>query len=162
MGVNKNRGVVMLMYGIERISRFRHPCMYHAAAENCDAEYPFCAGYRYSFTSAYLKKDTGDSRFPACFPKRCCGNLSLPASCFNFLKGVQFLKGAMQFHWTPYKWAYMFYSVTKSGHMWWTVLCSLFCGVWLCMCLQTLIPACACSFPNLWCVFVVMIVYLGS
>ena len=39
--------------------------------------------------SAYLKKDTGDSRFPACFPKRCCGNLA-----FNFLKGVQFLKGA--------------------------------------------------------------------
>ena len=26
-----------------------------------------------------------------------------------------------------------------------------------CVCLQTLIPACACSFPNLWCVFVVMI-----
>ena len=37
--------------------------------------------------SAYLKKDAGV--FPACFPKRCCGNLA-----FNFLKGVQFLKGA--------------------------------------------------------------------
>ena len=35
--------------------------------------------------SAYLKKDTGESRFPAW----CCGNLA-----FNFLKGVQFLKGA--------------------------------------------------------------------